>query len=209
MLFDVVVIHKLCGAAATFLPFKETVKLAKAVGLFHAAPLLKGSLAECAAHPVKFVSTIHRRLARLAPEPAGRGVGAEVSAVETDNMAEGIVVRSWDAAASVGSGDRPIMKIKSPNFSEGAGAPPPPHGSNDSTMSSWLLELVNGPRVAAAASKIGDASRDLALRPAVVDEVLRDIAEEVGGDDQPFFVAVHDELRCKAFDILAATATYE
>ena len=64
------------------------------------------------------------------------------------------------------------------------------------------MDLVNVPRVAAAASKIGNPSH-LGHRAAIVGEVLRDVAEEVGGADQSFFVAVKDEMRCKAYDTVA------
>ena len=189
MLFDIAVVYNTPSLDATFIPFCNVVAIAEAHGLFYAKPLIVGELTKVLMHSTEFVSTIPARLGLK--EPA------------TQNMAEGIVLRSWDERAAVG-GNRSIMKIKSPNFSEGPGRPP--QSADLRALSAWVLDLVNANRVAAAASKVGSSSNPSNFEK-IVDEVERDIAEEVGGPKEPYFLAVRNELRAIAFDILAEQNT--
>ena len=90
--------------ALRFLDFDDARAVATTCGLTFAEPLSRGTLAQCLAQPVRFVSRI----------PASLGLP-----LLADNWAEGVVIRPVrELAVSYTGGGRRMLKVKIPEFSE-------------------------------------------------------------------------------------------
>lgn len=171
MIFDICI--KL-AQGMTYLPFSTTVKLGKQFGLFFSEPLCIGPLHEVLQFESRFASTIPARLGL--PPPSDSSVDqANASAIV--NIAEGIVVRMYNAEQIHGS-DRRMVKIKVSEFSEGECPPIMPDTIH---LTNWILSLANPNRINAAISKIGCPSpKDSNILQQIVEEVLKDLREECG-----------------------------
>lgn len=178
ILFDVAIRQ---GEVCTFVSYNRVVELAVKHELLHARPLLIAPRGQCAAFAAKFPTGV----------PAILGLPAI-----DKNFAEGIVAKPWDRATA--AEDRPILKVKIKEFSEGDGCPP---AAGDPAMEEYLLSLVNTNRLAAAVSKVGDPL-DRRLWDEIVQHVIADIVEEVGEEDE-CFVRMRDQLCCETYDLLA------
>ncbi|CAJ1341893.1 unnamed protein product [Effrenium voratum] len=178
LMFDIT----LCKSSGgfSFLPFNQVTELAQKHGLPVVPLIFVGSRGQCATHDPKFLSKV----------PGVLGF-PDIS----DNFAEGIVVKPWDQ--STPAEDRPIFKIKTKEFAEGGGCVPP---AGDPFMREYLLSQVNENRLASAASKVGAAS-DRGNWQKIIDLVIDDIRDDVGGEDETFF-AMENQLRCASMDLL-------
>jgi len=178
ILFDIAATsHGTC----TFMAFKSVVDLATKHKLLCVPVLLIGSRGLCANFDPKFETHVPSRFGL----PAIPG-----------NYAEGIVAKPWCQSTSME--ERPILKIKTHEFSEGVGSRPLP---GDAGMRDYLLSQVNGNRLDAAASKVGHVT-DRNNWSEIVDHVMEDILQEVGEDTT--FLAMQAQLRCETFDLLVA-----
>ncbi|GAA3982304.1 hypothetical protein GCM10023085_75690 [Actinomadura viridis] len=109
------------------------------------------------------------------------------------NRAEGYVLKPagpWDTTER---GPRPVVKVKHPEFAEDArynGARPfvPPPGGVTG-VPAWLLaaavERLTPPRLDAARSKLGPAAGTAELVAEVVDDLLADLDDDLGGLPDP------------------------
>ncbi|XVQ09412.1 RNA ligase family protein [Spirillospora sp. CA-255316] len=124
------------------------------------------------------------------------------------NRAEGYVLKpavSWDTGER---GPRPVVKVKHPGFAEDArynGARPfvPPPGGVTG-IPAWLLtaavERLTPPRADAARSKLGPAADPAELAAEVVDDLLADLDDDLGGLPEP-------DRRCLAAALTPAART--
>ncbi|MFI0352894.1 RNA ligase family protein [Actinomadura sp. 9N407] len=110
-----------------------------------------------------------------------------------DNRAEGYVLKpagSWEAGER---GQRPVVKVKHPDFAEDArynGARPfvPPPGGVTG-VPAWLLtaavDRLTPPRADAARSKLGPGANAAELTAEVVADLLSDLDDDLGGLPEP------------------------
>ncbi|MBA9001612.1 RNA ligase family protein [Thermomonospora cellulosilytica] len=109
------------------------------------------------------------------------------------NRAEGYVLKPAGSWASWEKGERPVLKVKHPAFAEDArynGARPfvpPPGGA--AGVAGWLLaeavDRLTPARVAAGRSKLGPAARPEELAAEVIEDLLTDLADDIGGLSEP------------------------
>ena len=216
MVFDVALRTPTGGR---FLPHSDVVRLAAKHGFFYAAPLLVDSYQRCLDFPVRFTTTIPRALytqrqhaAPLPPLPTDDDDDDD----DDSNLAEGIVVKPWDAATTAEPGARPILKVKIEEFSEGGGQPPAA-GASGAALRAYALGLVNRHRIAAAASKIGPSpgscsgsgsgsSRREQWAARVATMATEDCLEEVGDADAERLY--RDQLYCKALRVINEAPDY-
>ncbi|WP_160147044.1 RNA ligase family protein [Thermomonospora echinospora] len=110
-----------------------------------------------------------------------------------DNRAEGYVLKPAGSWPSWEKGERPTLKVKHPAFAEddryNGSRPfiPPPEGA--AGVPAWLLaaavDRLTPARVASGRSKLGPAAKPDALAAEVLDDLLTDLAEDVGGLSAP------------------------
>jgi Rnl2 family RNA ligase len=150
-----------------YLSWSECASLAAAVGFTTPPVVARGKKAEIEALPERFPSKL---AVSLGFPPLGDG-----------NLAEGLVVKP-DARMAVAiytSSKRKIAEMREARFDESQ--PWNPDRPMDLTaLADWAERLTNGPRLAAAASKVGrhDAA---ALADEVVLDVLVDLEEAFPG----------------------------
>ncbi|WP_394837910.1 RNA ligase [Pendulispora rubella] len=116
--------------------------------------LLEGTRAEVSALAPRFETRVPRDLPALA-----------------GNFAEGLVLKP---DADLAPSDRPVFKVKIPEFSEVRFDESVPWNSgvrlSEDELQMWAARLVNPPRLASAHSKVGDDSLE-----ALLDEVVLDV----------------------------------
>jgi Rnl2 family RNA ligase len=150
-----------------YLAWSEVETLAKKVGFVTAPVVARGKKAEIDALPERFPS---RMAVSLGLPPLGEG-----------NLAEGLVVKpdARMAAAIYASSKRKIAEMREARFDESQ--PWNPDRPMDlPTLADWAERLTNGPRLAAAASKVGRHDSG-ALADEVVLDVLLDLEEAFPG----------------------------
>ena len=179
--FDVAIALEAATEVA-FINFDTAHVAATAAGLRFAAPLSRGSLAQCLGYNPRFTSTL----------PALLGLPALPG---DPNLAEGIVVRSVH-------GPRRLVKIKIAEFSErqyqneqwrevragkgGRGGKPGATTSwedNEAMLRFEMLAAINAQRLAAVLSKTGtvDPANKAACRQ-LLDDVMADVEEALIDD---------------------------
>jgi Rnl2 family RNA ligase len=168
-----------------YLPFSTTLTLAERHQLLVVKPLYIGSYREACQYNISFQSTIPILLSL----PINN---------LSSNQAEGIVIREFDSACPCHQ-TRPIIKVKSIEFSEGEGCPP--DDLTDTHLKEWIHSLLNWNRLAAAISKVG-SHHIVSNRNEIVRLTLEDIQEETGLDATEFQPYI-DELKYMAFNTLA------
>jgi Rnl2 family RNA ligase len=181
-IFDIC--HHLNSNEMSYLPYSQTLALAEKHDLFVLKPLFIGSYHEASQYNVSFQSTIPSLLS--------------LPLVNYPNQAEGVVIRELEASCPCNA-SRPILKIKSVEFSEGDGCPP--GDLTDTHLKEWIHSLLNWNRLAAAISKVG-SHEIVSNRNEIVQLVLEDILEETGLDTSEFRPYV-DELKFIAYNLLA------
>ena len=175
-----------------FIPFSQTIELAERFNLMYTKPLFIGSFHEACQYNIRFQSTI----------PALLSLPLE-NLANINNQAEGIVVREYNSY-HVFDTKRPILKIKTIEFTEGEGCPKEGNENSSDHLKAWLFSLLNWNRVTSAISKIGPPS-ELSNRELIVQEVIRDIQEECGFEEDIFREYV-DELKFISFNLLATNS---
>lgn len=169
----------------SYLPYSRTISLCEKHNLFVLKPLYIGSYQEASQYDINFQSTIPSLLS-LTLENLPH------------NQAEGIVIREYNSSYPCNV-TRPILKIKSREFSEGDGCPPTE--LSDSHLKSWILSLLNWNRIAAAISKVG-SHQDVSNWDEIVKLTLEDVQEETGLLDTELKPYI-DELKFLAYNLLA------
>ena len=125
-----------------------------------------------------------------------------------DNLAEGYVLKpagDWNDAA----GDRPVIKVKQPAFAEDArylgSQPYRPPMDGAAGVPAWLLleaaTRLTPARASAAVSKIGPGSDPKTVAGEIVDDVVEEIAADIGGLDEPLARSLTGVLRPAAADL--------
>ena len=176
-----------------FLPYSAVVELARRHGLFCAEPLRIDRYQKCVHHPARFQTQVptalHAQRQHAAPLPP-----------LAENLAEGIVIKPWDTAST--ADNRPILKLKIEEFSEGGGQPP---DASDAALREFVLGLMNRNRVAAARSKVGPppaARQELELwRVQIATAAAADCLDDLG--DAELGRRFRDQLFCAALAILS------
>jgi Rnl2 family RNA ligase len=169
-----------------YLPYSTALTLADRHHLLVMKPLFIGSYREACQYNICFQSTIPGLLS-LPLENL------------SSNLAEGIVIREFDSASPCHQ-TRPIIKMKSVEFSEGEGCPP--GDLTDIHLKGWIHSLLNWNRLAAASSKVG-SYHIVSNRNQIVHLALEDIREETGLSESEFQPYV-DELKYLAHNTLAS-----
>ncbi|GLX99616.1 RNA ligase family protein [Herbidospora sp. NBRC 101105] len=159
------------GSGMRWLGRDELASLIESVGLLCVPVLGRGRRQDLLELPADFPSLVPQMLGL--PEVA-------------DNRAEGYVVKPagpWDTAVR---GPRPALKVKQPGFAEDARYDgsrsfiPPSDG-----LPGWLLtaavERLTPPRVDAAWSKLGPAASAADLTSELVNDLLADLSDDLGG----------------------------
>jgi len=176
-----------------FLPYSAVVELARRHGLFCAEPLRIDRYQKCVHHPARFQTQVptalHAQRQHAAPLPP-----------LAENLAEGIVIKPWDTAST--ADNRPILKLKIEEFSEGGGQPPE---TSEAALREFVLGLMNRNRVAAARSKVGPppaARQELELwRVQIATAAAADCLDDLG--DAELGRRFRDQLFCAALAILS------
>jgi Rnl2 family RNA ligase len=183
-IFDIC--HNLNSNEMSYLPYSQTLALAEKHHLFVLKPLFIGSYREASQYNISFQSTIPSLLS------------LPLENLSSSNQAEGVVIRELEASYPCHA-SRPILKIKSVEFSEGDGCPP--GDLTDAHLKEWIHSLLNWNRLAAAISKVG-SHEIVSNRNEIVQLALEDIQEETGLDSSDFQPYV-DELKYLAYNLLA------
>ena len=190
MVFDIAL---RTATGGRFLPYNVVVQLAARHGFFCATPLRIDTYQRCLDYPARFLTTIPRAL-------HSQRQHADPLPALIDNLAEGIVVKPWDVATA--AANRPILKFKIEEFSEGGGQPPA--DASGAALRAYMLGLVNSNRLAAAFSKIGPpppsgrSHKQWAARVATM--ATEDCLDTIGDADTGRLF--RDQLYCKALGII-------